>query len=275
MSGLAWGHLGINLAVSAAAVAAMMLATFAYAMRTNLHSIVDTVWGLGFAVIAGISFALSSGGGDTARRVIVMLATAAWGLRLGGYIFWRNHGRGEDPRYAGLLRHAGGRVAPFVLKNVYWAQGRVMWVVSIPLQVAMYERAPVGPVTWIGLAVFSTGFVTEAVGDLQLARFKADPANRGRIMDRGVWSWTRHPNYFGDACVWWGLWGMACSQWAGLLCVFSPAIMTYMLVRRTGKALLEKTMRRSKGEAYEMYEARTSGFIPRPPKKTVSPSGSR
>lgn len=272
MSGLAWGPLGINLLVSAGAVAVVMLATFAYAMRSNLHSIVDSVWGPGFVVVAAVSFGLSSGHGNGTRRAVVLAATALWGLRLGGYIFWRNHGRGEDPRYQALLRHAGGRVAPFVLKNVYWAQGRVMWLVSVPVQVAMYEHAAVGPVTWIALAVFAAGFATEAVGDLQLARFKADPANQGRILDRGVWSWTRHPNYFGDACVWWGLWGLACSHWIGVLTVFSPVVMTYMLVKRTGKALLEKTMRRSRGEAYEMYVARTSGFIPRPPRK-LAPGG--
>lgn len=244
-----------------------MLATFAYAMRARRHSVVDVVWGLGFVAVAGVSFRLSGGIGESDRRVIAMAATAPWGLRLAGYLCWRNHGRGEDLRYASLLRHAKGRVAPFVLKNVYWAQGWAMWVVSAPLQVAMYESSPLGALTWVALGVFAVGLVIESLGDLQLARFKSDPANRGRILDRGLWSWTRHPNYFGDACVWWGLWGLACSQWVGLLSLPSPVLMTYLLVRRTGKALLEKRMRRSKGDAYEIYAARTSGFVPRPPKK--------
>jgi steroid 5-alpha reductase family enzyme len=267
MSDVAWGALGVNLVVTAGVVVLLMAVTFAYAMRTGVHAIMDTVWALGFVVIAAVSFTLSSGHGDTTRRALVLVLVAVWGLRLGGYIFGRNRGHGEDPRYAALLRHNKGSLARFVAHHIYLAQGRVMWLVSLPVQVAMYERARPGPVTWIGVAVVAGGLSCEAVGDLQLSRFRADPANRGRILERGLWAWTRHPNYFGDACVWWGLWLLACSSWIGLATVVAPTVMTWMLVRRTGKALLEKTMRRSRGAAYDSYVARTSGFFPRPPRR--------
>ena len=261
-----WGPLLVNLAVTAGTVAVLMLATFGYAMRTRVHAIMDTVWPLGFVIIAAVSFGLSAGDGDTGRRVLVLLLTAVWGLRLGAHIFARNVGHGEDKRYTSLLRRNRGNLAAFVLRYIYWAQGRVMWFVSLPLQVAMYERAGLSAVSWLGVAVWAAGFGFEAVGDEQLRRFKADPANAGRVLDRGLWRYTRHPNYFGDSVVWFGLWLLACSHWLGLLAVAAPVYMTNMLVRHTGKRLLEKHMARSKGAAYADYVRRTSGFIPWPPR---------
>ena len=153
----------------------------------------DTVWPLGFVVIAAVSFGLSAGSGHAGRRALVLLLVAVWGLRLGTHIHRRNAGQGEDKRYASLLRRNRGSLAAFVLRYIYWAQGRVMWFVSLPVQVAMYEHAPVGAVTWLGAAVWALGFGFEAVGDAQLRRFRADPANAGRVLDRGLWRYTRHP----------------------------------------------------------------------------------
>ena len=263
---MSWGPLLVNLAVTAVLVAALMLGTFAYAMRTRVHAIMDTIWPLGFVLIALVSFGLSAGSGTAGRRGLVLALTAVWGLRLAAHIYLRNRGQGEDKRYASLLRRNTASLASFVLRYIYWAQGRVMWFVSLPLQVAMYEHAPLGLVTWLGVAVWAVGFCFEAVGDLQLRRFRADPANAGRVLDSGLWRYTRHPNYFGDAVVWFGLWLLACSHWLGVLCVVSPAYMTNMLVRHTGKRLLEKHMARSKGPAYADYVRRTSGFIPWPPR---------
>jgi steroid 5-alpha reductase family enzyme len=142
-----------------------------------------------------------------------------------------------------------------------------MWFVSLPVQAAMYEHARLSAVTWLGAAVWAVGFGFEAVGDAQLRRFRADPANAGRVLDRGLWRYTRHPNYFGDAVVWFGLWLLACSHWLGLVLVACPLFMTNMLVRHTGKRLLEKHMARSKGAEYADYVRRTSGFIPWPPSR--------
>ncbi|MFC4584657.1 DUF1295 domain-containing protein [Sphaerisporangium corydalis] len=260
----------INLLVTAVAVLAAMLATMAYALRAGNHSVVDTIWGLGFVLVAGVSFVTSEifGGGDEARRLLVLALTAIWGVRLGVYIHARNHGKGEDPRYAALLRRNTGPVVPYVIRTIYRPQGAIMWVVSLPIQIAMYETAPLSVLTWAGVAVWAVGFCFEAVGDHQLSRFKADPANAGAVMDRGLWAWTRHPNYFGDAAVWWGLFLVASAHWAAALTFVSPLLMTYMLVSKSGKALLERRMARSRGPEYADYLERTSGFFPRPPRRT-------
>jgi len=264
---MSWAALLVNLVVTAGVVVVLLLATFAYAMRTKVHAIMDTVWALGFIVIAAVTWALSAGHGDDARKILVFALTAVWGLRLSGHIYLRNRGQGEDKRYASFLRHSKGSLAAFVLRYVYWAQGWVMWVVSLPLQVAMYEEAGLSAITWIGAAVWAAGFGFEAIGDLQLRRFRSDAANAGKVLDRGLWRYTRHPNYFGDAVVWVGLWLVACSHWLGVLTVVAPALMTWMLLQRTGKRLLEKHMIRSKGDAYADYVSRTSGFVPMPPRK--------
>jgi len=263
---MSWLALLINLVVTAAAVAALLLVTFVYAMRTRVQAIVDTVWALGFVVIALVTFGLSAGHGAAGRRVLVLTLVAVWGLRLSGHIYTRNRGQGEDKRYASLLRRNRGNLAAFVLRHIYWTQGRAMWLVSLPLQVAMYERAALSWVTWLGVAVWGTGLFFEAVGDWQLRRWRADPARAGQVLDRGLWRYTRHPNYFGDSLVWFGFWLLACSHWLGLATVVSPVFMTYMLVRHTGVRLLEKHMARSRGAAYAEYVRRTSGFFPWPPR---------
>ncbi|HTJ35703.1 MAG TPA: DUF1295 domain-containing protein [Dactylosporangium sp.] len=264
-----WTDLLLNLGATIVAVALTMAATMLYALRRGEQSIVDTVWGLGFVVVAAVSFLLSTGDGDPVRRWLTLALTAAWGIRLGAYIFARNHGKGEDPRYAALLRRNQGRLVPYVIRTIYWPQGAIMWVVSLPVQVAMYAEAKPGILTWAGAAVWAVGFAFETVGDAQLARFKKDPANAGRLMDRGLWGWTRHPNYFGDSVVWCGLFLLACSHWAGLLTVVSPVLMTHMLLNKSGKALLERRMSRSRGPEYADYVARTSGFLPRPPRRAA------
>ena len=260
---LAW-----NLAAAALTVGAVMLVTFTVATRIGVHSIVDVVWGLGFVAIAALGFALSRPYGDPGRRGLVLLLTALWGLRLAVYIGARNRGRGEDPRYARLLRKASGSPARFAVTTVYLPQGLVMWTVSLPVQVAMYERAALGATALAGTIVWTVGLAFEATADWQLARFKADPANAGLVLDCGVWRWSRHPNYFGDVCVWWGLFLVACDAWIGVVTIVAPLLMTHLLVNRTGKALLERHMARSRGPAYADYVARTSGFFPLPPKRT-------
>jgi steroid 5-alpha reductase family enzyme len=267
--GFPWGDFGVNLGVTAGVVVAMMAIVMAVAFAINNQSIIDILWGPGFVVIAAVSYALSAGsGGSGSRRLVVLVLTAVWGLRLGGYIGRRNLGHGEDPRYTALMRHRQGNVVVFLVRKVYGLQGALMWLVSIPVQVAMYEHAGLGALGVIGIVVWAVGLSFEAVGDWQLTRFKADPANRGKVMDRGLWGWTRHPNYFGDSCVWTGLWILALGSPLGLITVFSPVLMTVLLLRFSGKALLEKRMLRSKGAAYAAYLESTSGFFPLPPRRT-------
>ncbi len=264
---MSWGSLFVALAVAALAVVVLMALVMLISIRTSNWSVVDTFWGLGFVVIAISSYLISRGHGDDARRLVALLVPLVWGLRLAGYIHWRNHGKPEDPRYTALLRRRTGPLVPFVIRTIFVAQGSVLWVVAIPISVAMFVTAPVDWITWLGVALAALGLFFEAVGDAQLARFKADPANAGKIMDRGLWSWTRHPNYFGDLCVMFSLWLIACGSWVGAATVFAPVLMTYMLIQKTGKRMLDRRMAKTRGEAYQVYAARTSGLVPRPPRK--------
>ena len=252
-------------AVTLAAAVVVFVASWAVSQRIGRVSIVDVTWGLGFVAIAATAYLWTlDDGGNTTRRVLVLVLTAVWGLRLAGYIAMRNHGKGEDPRYDAMLSRARGSRARFALTNVFLLQAGIAWFVSMPVQVAMAERSEPNALAWIGTAVWAVGVFFEAVGDAQLAAFKRDPANRGKVMDRGLWRYTRHPNYFGDACLWTGLWLVAAQQWPGLVTVLSPVAMGYFLAFKTGKPLLEKSM--SKRPGYDNYVRRTSGFFPLPPK---------
>ncbi|WP_432127981.1 DUF1295 domain-containing protein [Streptomyces sp. bgisy082] len=262
-----WGALVPSLLATAAAAVAVLLVTFAVAVRLGLHRIVDIAWGLAFCAVAVVSFALSDGHGDDGRRLLVTAATVVWGLRLSLHIAHRSRGHGEDPRYTELLDKAPGNRTWYALRTVYLLQAGLVWLISLPVQLAAHSPSPLGPLDAVAVAVWAAGLVFEAVGDHQLARFKADPAHRGRVMDRGLWAWTRHPNYFGDALVWWGLYLLACTTWQTALAgLVSPVVMTLLLTVGSGKRLLEKRMADRPG--YAAYAARTSGFLPRPPRRT-------
>lgn len=187
-------------------LAALILATWFAGRRLRRFAIIDVVWGLGFVVAAAIAFFASAGHGDDGRRLLLLALTTLWGLRLAGYLAWRQRGSAEDPRYVDLLERAPeGKGELHMLTKVYTFQLVVMFLVAMVQVVGMFATGPLTWVAWVGVAVWAVGMFFETVGNAQLAAFKADPANRGRIMDRGVWAWTRHPNYFGDTAVWWGL----------------------------------------------------------------------
>lgn len=268
--GLAWNLLG-----SAAAALAVLLAAFAVGAARGVHRVVDVAWGAAFAAVAAVTFVLSSGvlspgHGDAGRRLLATVLTAAWGLRLAVHIARRGRGKGEDPRYARMLARAPGSPALYALRTVYLAQAALVWLVSLPVQAAQYVRQPPGPLAWAAVAVWLAGMLFEAVGDAQLARFRADPAHRGRIMDRGLWSWTRHPNYFGDFLVWWGLYLLAAPAPPAVAVplLVSPVLMSLLLTVGSGKRLLERHMADRPG--YAEYASRTSGFFPLPPGRGVS-----
>ena len=254
--------LASTLALSLAAMFALWIASLA--LRNA--SIVDVWWGPGFVVIALAGWALGAGG-DAPRRALSVALVALWGLRLGGYLAWRNAGRGEDPRYAAMRRHWGERFPLASLLSVFGLQGALMWLVSLPIQVVHVSAGgPLGALDLAGLLLVALGLGFESVGDAQLARFRADPANRGRVMDRGLWRVTRHPNYFGDCCVWWGSYAIAAATPLGIWTFFSPALMTFLLLRVSGVALLERSIGKRR-PAYADYAARTSAFIPWPPRR--------
>ncbi|MEU2242985.1 DUF1295 domain-containing protein [Streptomyces sp. NPDC018338] len=257
--------LAVNLAASAGAALAVMLVTFVIASVKGVHRIVDVAWGIAFAVVAVVTWVLSAGYGDDGRRLAVTLATCLWGLRLALHIARRGRGHGEDPRYAKMLARAPGNPVFHALRKIYLLQGALVWLVSLPVQVAAYLPEGVDPLLVLGLVLWAAGLAFEAVGDHQLASFKADPVHQGRIMDRGLWSWTRHPNYFGDFLVWWGLYLTACATWqTAVLSLVSPLVMSALLIWGSGKRLLEAHMAQRPG--YAAYVARTSGFLPRRPR---------
>lgn len=259
----------LSLPITAAACLLLFTAVFGYAARRNRHRAVDVAWGAAFTIVAAIGFALSSGHGDAARRTFVLVLTAVWGLRLAVHIALRSRGQGEDPRYEKLLAKSRGSRAWYAYTHIYLVQAALVWFVSLPIQVAQFGTAPPGPQTAAVCVLWLVGFAFEAIGDRQLARFKADPANRGRLMTSGLRRYTRHPNYFGDACVWWGLFLLAADQPAGLCTLASPVVMTLLLTVGSGMRLADRHLVATRPQ-YAAYARRTSGFIPLPPRRARS-----
>jgi steroid 5-alpha reductase family enzyme len=258
---------GLALVVaSAVAVVALMVGAWLLSLALRDASVVDTVWGLGFVLVAGVALAI--GPGVSARRLLVFGLVAVWGLRLAMHVFRRNRGKGEDFRYQAFRARWGARFWWVSLFTVFLLQGAIMFVVSAPVQAAGAGRTPasLGVLDALGAAVWLIGFLFESIGDVQLARFKADPANRGMVMDTGLWRYTRHPNYFGDATLWWGIGLVGLAVPWGWLALIGPAVMTFMLVRVSGVAMLERTIGQRR-PGYAEYVRRTSAFLPRPPKR--------
>jgi steroid 5-alpha reductase family enzyme len=251
-----------SLAWTALAVVLTMAVTFAIALRVGKHAVIDVTWGLGFAVVAVVSLAVT---GTSPVALIAVAMVVLWGLRLAGHIFLRSRGHGEDPRYEALLSKASGSRNAYALQRVYLPQAVILWFVSWPVQAAVTGDDDPGALAWVGLAVWAIGLFFETVGDWQLQRFRDDPSNKGKVLDTGLWRYTRHPNYFGDATAWWGIWLVAADA-GGWWTVLSPVVMTWFLAKGTGAALLEKDIHNRRPE-YVDYIRRTSGFVPLPPKK--------
>ena len=270
-SGYPWAAVGANLAVTALTVAVLFAAalTVAVGVRGGRHDGIDVLWGSGFAVVALVTLVLGHDDGDLWRQVLITTLTVVWGLRLAVHIARRNQGKDEDPRYVKIMGEAPGHPVAHLVRKVYLPQAVVMWVVSLPVQLGQYGHAAgvLSTVfTVLGVLSWAVGFVFETVGDAQLAGFRAEPDSEGEVMDRGLWRYTRHPNYFGDAAVWWGLTLLALHHPIGLVGLGSAALMTWLLARGTGAKLLESTIG-DRRPGYVEYVKRTSGFLPLPPKK--------
>ena len=229
-------------------------------------SIVDIFWGTGFVIVNWAAFFLAPDGAPARKWLLAALLTL-WGLRLSIHILLRNAGKEEDFRYRKWREENGKRWWWYSFFKVFLLQGVLMWIISAPIPVVQNTPAPTGLIwlDWLGAAVWLVGFFFETVGDAQLARFKSKPENKGRLLTSGVWRYTRHPNYFGDAAQWWGFYLLALGA-GGFWTVFSPVIMTFLLVRVSGVALLEKSLK-DKKPGYEDYMETTSAFIPMPPRK--------
>ncbi len=223
-------------------------------------SIVDIFWGLGFVVVAWTGYFNTSG--FAPRKLLLTTLVTIWGVRLALYLFWRNHGKGEDYRYQAMRK----RIKNFPLLSlfiVFIFQGVLIWLISLPIQFAQTRSEELTAFDFIGVALWAIGLTFEAVGDWQLAHFKADPNNKGQVMNRGLWRYTRHPNYFGDALLWWGIFCFALPS--GWWMIVSPLVMMTLLLKISGVALLEKTLAKTKPQ-YEAYVRQTNAFLPWFPK---------
>ncbi len=257
------------LAVNAAVILALFVAAWAACVAMRDCTPVDSLWGLGMGLVA-ISTYLQTGGG-TERRMVLTVICVLWSLRLGGYLLWRWRDHGPDRRYVRMMDKAkaerGWGYGYAAFRLVFLLQMPLLWLVCLPVQLGQLADQPanLGLVGLVGAALAVGGLVFESLADWQLVRFKKNPENAGRVMDRGLWRYTRHPNYFGDACVWWGLWLVAAETTPGLFAVVGPAYLVFTLTRWSGMPTVEGRMRRRKPE-YEAYAQRTSAFIPWPPR---------
>ncbi len=256
----AWTLVGTNLAVMVGLLSIAALPSF----RTKDPSYVDGLWGLGFVVVAGSSWLQTEG--DATRRALLVGLTTLWGVRLAAYLFWRWRKQGPDPRYPKLY----GENAPNsrLWLRVFVTQAVILTLVALPVQLGQLYDGSLTPLNVIGVVLALAGIATETAADGQLTRFKADEANHGTVMDRGLWAWSRHPNYFGEALTWWGIGLLAWHNGVTTLGLLGPALITYFLLTKSGIGPLERQLTQTKPQ-YADYAARTSSFLPRPPRVTA------
>lgn len=255
--------LAVQLCAALAGVGVMLVA-WAISVRRRDASLADIAWGLAFVAISWACLAVGPAAAD--RSLLLSLLVSAWGLRLAAYIAWRHDG--EDRRYAAMRRKHGYGFVARSLWSVFGLQAVVAFVVSLPIQVAAVDGEPigVGTVGWIGAAVCVAAIAIESIADLQLARFLRRPDSAERVMDTGFWRYSRHPNYFGDALLWWGVWIVAIETGSAWWTAIGPALMTLLLLRVSGISLTEKTIA-DRRPGYRDYVERTSAFVPLPPKR--------
>ena len=260
-----------GLLINAAVATLLLLALWRVAVRIGDVSFIDAVWGGGMALVAAVSWVQVPQ--PAARATLIAVMALTWGLRLALHLFTRWRKDGEDRRYARMLgtARADGRFASAALKLVFAPQALLLLLTCLPAQLGILAStapARLGALSWAGLALWLIGMVFEAIGDAQLKAFRADPSNAGKVLDSGLWRYTRHPNYFGDACVWWGIWLAAADAgpWIALAALPGPVFLTFTLTRWSGKPLLEKGLAKRR-PGYADYVARTSGFLPWPPRR--------
>jgi steroid 5-alpha reductase family enzyme len=228
-------------------------------------SIVDLFWGFGFVLVGWIYFFYTDG--YETRKMLLMILVTVWGLRLSIYLAWRNIGKGEDFRYRQFRNNYGKRYWWISFFQTFLLQGILMWLISAPILGALYYSTNLllNIFDILGILFWIIGITFETGGDIQLAKFKSNPDNKGKVLDSGLWRYTRHPNYFGDASVWWG-YGFICIASGSFLPILGSLLMTALIIKVSGVALLEKTLTDTKPQ-YKAYMEKTSPFIPWFPKK--------
>jgi len=249
-------------------ILAMTFVTWCASALKRDVSIVDSVWPLFFLAAALTYAGTVPQRGPRAQLVVVLVG--CWALRLAAYLTWRNWGEPEDRRYQKIRRHNEPHFTVKSLYLIFGLQGALAWIVSLPLLAAIASPGSLNPLDGAGIALWGVGFCFESVADLQLARFKRAAANRGRVMDRGLWRYTRHPNYFGDCCIWWAFFLFAAAE-GGWWSFVGPLLMSFLLLRVSGVALLEKDIGQRR-PAYRDYVLRTNAFFPGPPKRDAQTS---
>lgn len=248
--------------------AALFVVLWAISVRIRDPSFIDAWWALGIVVLAWATFLQAPSPG--AHALTLMLLTTAWGLRLGLYLLarWRTHGK--DRRYAGLETQAAKRGLSFAMFSALWVFGPQMllqFVVALPAMLGqLTEREAFGALAWIGFGLSAFGIAYETIADRQLTRFKTDPANAGKVMDRGLWRYSRHPNYFGDMCAWWGMYAISADAGHALWALPGPLLLTFLLTRVSGAPTTEPHLKHTRPD-YDAYKRRTSAFIPWRPKE--------
>jgi len=252
------------LLINAFALALMVSILWGVSLFRRDASIVDIFWGLGFVLLAWLSFGLGSS--PSPRALLLTVLVSIWGVRLSSYLTWRIWGKPEDYRYAAMRERHGRRFPLVSLLTVFGLQGTLMWIVSLPIQVGIVKTGATQLSMAIGAVLYLVGILFESLGDYQLARFKANPANRGRLMNQGLWRYTRHPNYFGDFLGWWGLYLLAVEPGSWWWTIVGPLLMSVLLIRVSGVRLLEDSLR-SRVTGYAEYIRDTSAFLPLPPKQ--------
>ncbi|HAJ04443.1 MULTISPECIES: DUF1295 domain-containing protein [unclassified Brevundimonas] len=260
-------EIGLLLGVNLALILGVMSLLWLVAVRIRDVSFIDAVWPMAMLFLALVTWPRADG--DTLRSALLVGLCGLWAVRLGLHLFlrWRSHG--EDRRYADLIGRqtkTGKSWSMVALLFVFLPQGGLAWLTSLPVQLGQVAGAPpVGWLGWAGVALFAVGLVFETVGDAQLAAFRRDPSTKGKVLDTGLWRYTRHPNYFGDACVWWGLYLLAAETGPGLASILGPIFLTFTLTKWSGIGITEKSIHSSR-PGYADYVRRTSAFIPWPPK---------
>lgn len=247
---------------SAAALFAAVTLLWLVSLALRDASIVDVFWGLGFVLVAWIGHLV--GDGETVLREKVLLACVTlWGVRLAAYIFWRSRGEPEDYRYRAMRERQGESFKWTSYPVVFLLQGGLVLLIAQPLLVVA-ARPQENAWSWtdtLGVVLFAIGFFFEAVGDWQMARFKADPENAGQVMRSGLWALTRHPNYFGDTVLWWGYFAFALGAPGGIFTLPCPILMTFLILKISGVSLLERTIEERRPK-YRDYAESTNAFFP-------------
>jgi steroid 5-alpha reductase family enzyme len=249
-----------------AAILGCGVVAWIYSVARHDVGIVDVLWSLMFLVAAIVY--ITTADDPQLRGWLLLGMVAMWSIRLATYIAWRSHGQPEDHRYQTIRANNEPGFQWKSLYLVFILQGSLAWVISMPLQVAIQGDAALGWLDLAGVSLWLAGLFFEAVSDYQLAAFRADPANRGKVLDRGLWRYSRHPNYFGNFCIWWGFYLIAASA-GGWWTIFAPLLMTGLLLKVSGVALLEKTIGERR-PGYAEYVRSTNAFFPGPRSATPS-----